>query len=269
MKSFKFKGDWVEQIELTKLSKLNSDKFFGYDGTKNQKELLSKSLITVRIDDEIDDNPDPRIEQINAINFILNNEDGILNSIFLAMKNVIYPFWKLVPDMEINDYWFPKLEGMDDLYNILGMSEISISNILKDNLAYSIFYFRFSVDMEHGLAIVMYGDEFVEHESIGDLSFEKTVEHSTGSYEDYIAKINKRPELKIYDPHPKYGKLKPWQITANEYYPFRLLHNDRNEELKIYLNNNPDALKKIGANLLQVANYYKKIEIINYLNKVL
>src|ERR1043165_7301202 len=133
MSTFKFKGDWKFDLELNQIS----DSFtFDRVGKPNRR----RDKIAIQIIDVRDENPLPESPQINAINFIIDNQGLLINSIFKHLSNFIIPKYQDRidddPDTSI------KLTTIDDLKNHLGINRIYIFNKWKDAFAYVLFDFN-------------------------------------------------------------------------------------------------------------------------------
>lgn len=72
--------------------------------------------MNVTISDELNDDADPTKEQINSINFIIDNSDRIKQSLFKALE-IKYPKLKEMYGYDENDEdsreWFPDINSID------------------------------------------------------------------------------------------------------------------------------------------------------------
>jgi len=272
MKKYQFKGKWQDEIELEYFPNLNSDKFFGSDGRKSHKNLLLNNKIPIIITDERTLDPDPIKEQINAINYILNNENKIYQSIYTNLKEIIIPNEKKNnidledEDEDVIEYWYPELNSIVDMEKALGIISIEIDFQYRNKIAWTKYLFEFSAEEEHGLSMVFEKDKFLNHGTIGGYSHAGiiTKEEST----NYYNKFEEPRPIQIYQPNSKYGVLKPWQKSANNFYPTGILREGRKDELIKYLNENPQiALKKID-NLIRNSEYQNFDEITQELHKI-
>jgi hypothetical protein len=132
-------------------------------------------------------------------------------------------------------------------------------------------YFSFCTDEEHGLAVTLHKDRLIDFAGIGDMDNRKVIEDIGLNYDDWLdERLSKKEKkkLKLYYPHEKYGKLKPWQKSANDYFPFGLLHADRNNDLVNYLRANPSVLSENLNRLIEIAEYHKKYQLVNELKSL-
>lgn len=270
MKKFEFIGKWKFDIESKFLSKLNSDKLFRHNLYAEHRSLLNKGKVPLSITDERTFNPEPEIEQINAINFILNNEEKMYQSIFENLKENVIPETKKYYDLgnedkETLDYWFPEISSPDDMKKTVGILSIYIDIAYRNGIAWTGYMFEFSADEEHGLLMTFEGDKFLYYGE-RDASHKQVM--TKDEYDKYIEKLNRKHPTQIYDPDPKYGSLKPWQLDANDFYPIALVRENRKEELFNLLLSNPIIAKHKIETLLNNSKALKFDEITNKLNEL-
>lgn len=270
MRKFEFTGKWKFEIESKFFSKLNSNKLFRHESFDEHRALLNKLKVPLNITDERTLKPDPEIEQINAINFILNNEEKIYQSIYRNLKEFVIPETKKHFDLENEDmetvnYWFPKLSSPEDMKNTVGILGISVDIEYRNDIAWTSYMFEFSADEEHGLIMNFEGDKFLY---FGELDTSHSQIMTKDEFNKYVRKLNKSHPAQIHEPDPKYGVLKPWQIDANDFYPIALLREERNEELFNYLLDNPKVAKKKMDTLLNNSTALKYDRITNKLNEL-
>lgn len=234
MVEFEFDGNWTRVIQLIEFTKLNNPDFARRDHDANN------GIFGMTIYDAHNFNPDPEKEQINTINYLTKsqNQKEILESLFHFSRDVIYPEYKIYLSEEEYPECYPTLNTANDLYKLIGINEVLIYNIQKDGFAYYVLGFNSCLDYEHGLYLTLHKSRVLDHAQMGDLNQKKIYEALKLDYEKHLEEYHekeKNKELKTYSPHPKYGKLKPWQEQANQYYPFGLLHRKHNEELFEFL----------------------------------
>jgi len=230
----KFNGDWSYHLKLTELCKLNSDRFFGYESRKKQKENLLNGILPITISDARDLNPDPLPEQIQTISWILSNQDLIMETLFESVISIIFPYYKNKWGDEENEESYPKLGNKAELNKALGIDSISIQTFHKEQLAYYTIYFDFCTDEEHGLAIAMHKSRLISFGAIGDIDDKEVIEDLGLNYEKWLNDQFTRQQNKklvYHKPLDKYKKFKPWQEQENRYYPYGLFHMKRDDEL--------------------------------------
>jgi hypothetical protein len=271
MKKYEFNGKWNSTIELEFFTQLNSDKFYRYETRISHKRLLESGRVPLSITDERTINPDPEEEQINAINFILNNEEKIYQEVFKNLKEIIIPDAKKNFDLDNEDkatveYWFPKLQSIADMNKTLGIGGIGVDIEYRNGIAWTSYMFDFSAEEEHGLIMTFEGDKFLDFGAIGDYTHEKIM--TKEEFRKYVEKLNRRHPYQIYEPNSKYGILKPWQIRANDYYPIGILREGKREDLINYLTNNLQIAKEKMDLMVRNAEYLNFDEIRNELNEL-
>ena len=271
MKKYEFDGKWNTEIELEFFTQLNSDKFFGIEMWNSHKILLESGRFPISITDERTMNPNPEEEQINAINFILNNEEKIYKSVFKNLKERIIPNVKKYFDLENEDEeiienWFPLLHSIEDMKKTLGILEVEVDIEYRNGIALTSFLFEFSAEQEHGLKMTFEGDKYLDFGDCDDNTLKKIM--TENEFRNYNEKLKIRYPFQIYEPDLKYGVLKPWQEYANDFYPIGILREERKDELIDYLKDNPQiALEKMDTLLLNSVQL-KLSEITNELNEL-
>ena len=157
-RDFIFDGNWERQIELDLLCDIFTLSGRYVDG--EYKEQERRNSILLKIEDSIDYEPDPHKAQINAINYIVNNQQDILEAFKDHILNIIFPLHrKYIDDEEI---FFPQVQSTRDLDKVLGLDQIIIHKEFKENFAYSTYVFNFfSADREHGQSITLHKTRFI------------------------------------------------------------------------------------------------------------
>lgn len=263
---FQFNGNWSFLLSLPGLAALNHESFLPRDSQNALHTQLQNGLVGVTIEDAHTSDPDPLPEQVHTINWLQQNEAAVLQTLFVSLRDVIYPYYKTL--MDADDESFPPLETIADLKRAIGVPFVEISTWHREGLAYMSLSVQFSADAEHGLCFVLHGNRLIDYGDVGGVDFRRVAEDCGVDYESFLDRENQRDlerELQLYTPHPKYGKLKPWQEQANHYYPFGLLHNNRPADLKQYLETHPEIVKLDGSRLLAVAILHQRNEIIDLL----
>lgn len=253
MDKFEFDGDWEREVRLIEFAKLNHPDFARTDhDAKN-------GVFGMTIYDERNFNPDPEEVQINTINYLLErkNQREIIESIFHYARDIIYPEYKnFLPEDEYPEA-YPTLKSSSDLYDLIGINEVLIYKVHKDGFAYYVLGFNSCLDYEHGLYITLHQSRVLDYDQMGDFNQEKVYEDLGIDYKKYReelfnkARDNNTEDPRLYDPHPKYGKLKPWQQGANDSYANTLLHRKKHDKLLEFLKDDSNR-KKITGRLLKM-----------------
>jgi len=255
---FKFKGDW----EFTLIIK-NFDKF-------NSFHKPNECLIDFEIFDELNSNPDPEDYQINTINYLLNekNQAKVVASILEYSKNTVYPNYQTFFPKSDYPECYPKLEKVEDLNNLYVISRVIIRTIEHEDYAYYTLACGSCLDDEHGITITLFKDIVIDHGEEWD--DKKICAHKGIDYKSYYDKCNKDNnsiELIFSEPHPKYGKLKPWQERQNNHYPFALFHRKRDEELIEGIKSGLIPKEPVSSKILEFAITHERESLIQYFIK--
>lgn len=259
-----FNGDWIMDLKLEKFSLLNHMDY------NVDVEKVNQGFFEVEIVDEHNNTPDPEEYQYNTVNWLLDplHQKAILNKLFLHCKEIIYPQYKKI--LWESDYpeCYPKLNNIKDLKKLLGISRIKIESIEKDNFAYFILDFKSCLDYEHGIQTVFYMDTIIDHGE--DIDYKKIFKHRGDDpeleYNKLVEKLNRRT-LTMQLPHPKYGKLKPWQRKANLQYPMAIYQAGLHVELRENLENGVIPKEPYTSRILELSIFHKKEELTQYLIK--
>lgn len=240
-KGFVFDGNWSTQIELPKLATLKQEVGFWI---KEREKKTVDSFLSLTIQDDLSDNPDPSESQMNAINSLLNHEDAILYSLFEEIKKQ-YPALEQhqratydVNDEDIKEI-FPELKVPSDLENIIQINSIEISLVERDNYAFVIMNFDSLWGFSGNGIIVIHQDKVVQFNNYYEWYLE-----ILGADEESLENCRRANNVHIYGkcmyfyPHPKYNQLKPTQEHANELYPSSLIYENKNEEFIKAVENN-------------------------------
>jgi hypothetical protein len=214
--SFVFDGRWVLPVFLDKLSKIyNTDLPFYIP----KQKVFENGFVEVIFDDDVSDDIEPKAFQINALNFIMNNQNVIQEEIFkalpseYAMVKELYYFPEGSEDSEL----IPVLDSSEDLYKALSLNSITIKLLHEKEMAYTVFDFECSWG-DHGCEIAFLKDKLLSTGGFADTDFESLVEDKE-MYKNIMDgfqltwKINSNIAFK---PNEKYGTLKPYQISHNK-----------------------------------------------------
>ena len=270
MKNFKFKGDWQTTISLRYFAEKLTGKKFQYSAEKRNIETFALTIADVQ-----DSSPDPTPAQIKTIEFIETNEEMIFKKIFEYHKYHIFPKLRAEGFTE-DDYpeLFSEFEEPEHLDNVLYLNGAIISTDEKDGLAYYDLTFEWTIDFEHGLLIRMHGLRPLGFSGIGDSDYE-IILTDMGSTEldidwDEISRQRLNNQTYILEngrflPHPKYGKLKPWQVSANEFHPFWLIHEDMFGAFEqFYSSHKNEDIWQVNY-VLEIAIRWKRTQFIDLL----
>lgn len=262
-------GEWTTKIVLIQLSGLRNIKFFRNERSRQHLAELEQGLITLDISDERNTDPDPSAEQNATFDFIIENQQLILESLFNALRNKIYPTYQEYIDAD--DYSFPPLHTLNDLELVLAIRRITITANYKEGFAYYELYFDFSGDREHGLVISMHKDRLISFCGMGDNDGRAVLEDIGYDYDKWLKEYLDARNNKSYTIHkkiPKYGKLKPWQKDENREYLINLIRADDLVKLKQLIDSGEIDIEEgyaWGKTILCSAVSMNKIEAVKLL----
>lgn len=230
MESFVFEGNWSFDIELQHL------KGFGYNGSR-QMLPARQGRVEVKIEDELNDEPDPTPAQLKAINYLLVHQQAILHAITVRISNE-YENLKNSYGYQVgyDDDVFPPLNSPEDVRKIIGIRRIQIFLPEKEAHAYVGIEGTCTWNKEQGMGFLMHKDRIITFGNAADEINIWDAYRDNGTSEQKLQEWNGTEEIqkkpKKYLPHPKYGKLKPSQIIENKGYEYRLIERGYNQEFK-------------------------------------
>lgn len=250
MNEYSFNGDWEFKLRLDEFSDI-----FTFDLIDSDK--WKREQIDIKILDVQNDNPVPEFQQIETINYLINNQEKIVEGIFKTLQGKIIPHYKSVLG-DSSDVFIP-IKHMTDLSNYLGISSITIFNRFKNEIAYVMLYFNsFRCDSEHGLNLIFHRDRFIgTHED-----FKEAYEDIGLDYKEILREMSiknqeqfENKDYKFHEPTSDRYSLKPWQLQENRVYPFRLLQTNQQEKFIEFMASNGldmnydlSSLNKIAEN---------------------
>ncbi len=145
------------QIEFKTLSNL---KFIPYFNREAEQ-------IEVRIDNH-NGSEKPSKEQIETINFVIENQNDIIHNTFHYYQNVILPIYKVAIDIDESEIAY----SVNDLSVVLGIRAIEIPQLENINSIYYQIQFHFKYDEEHGLFILFDKTKPIDFFGMGDQSYD-------------------------------------------------------------------------------------------------
>jgi hypothetical protein len=267
MNKFEFNGNWQTEIELLDFRKFNNIEFY----SKKSQEKASIGQFSISIEDALNENPDIEIEQLNAIHFLQNNQKALISFFFNYFKDIIYPYSQ--EDLSFEDYpeCYPALNTEDDLFELLGLNEIIIKTLHKDSCAYIMYGFTTMIDIEHGCNITMHKLTPIEHNATYNYEDEKICEDLGLDYSKYkTTKYEKDEQIRLsegvlYQPNPKFNKLKPWQEEDNIEELFKLMRNNEFQQFKNLCNQNLNLIANYKIRLRDYSKYHKMQDYFDFL----
>ncbi len=262
-KNFEFNGDWEYSIHLPSFSGFQSR---NGPYTSKDSEEPSSGEITLVIEDDLSDRPDPYPEQIAAIEYIFNNQDRIIESVIIkTLKElpVIVSDYGLEKKIEVNNL------NRENIKSLMGFSQIEIKIPSKDGISYFDLIGGGEWDEEHGLNILMHNDRVVTFSDIDGNSGWDAIKDN-GTYEILKKQSPEKIIQKKYEAHPKFNKLKPSHKYANENFAVDLIRGKFNDIFMSAVENDDidisnDGWKSQSKSLIQVACSFNNYEIVKFL----
>jgi len=228
-KEFQFTGEWSSKIVLETFSILDNPEY-SVSGQDTKKGVFNLEINAVG-----NCNPNPEIEQLNAINYLLRNQKEILLSLYNYILEVVYPDYKYSFDEKEYEEYFPEIHSPKDLKKVVGISEILILDYKKNNVAYVIITFESCWYEGYYLAIIMHQSRLIANCRYRDLSYQDILDDGGNDhYEESLSKYGATPnQFGLYLPILNDDKLKPWQKEVNE------------RKIKNCISGNPEFIKDI------------------------
>ncbi len=143
------------------------------------------------------------IDQINALNFLFENQEHIKKSLLSALQNELPELTALYDDLT------PSIERIEDFSSVIGLSNIHVLNSEKENYAYVGYEFGCEWEEEHGLGIMTHKDKII---SIGqaDTAFDCWTTFEDKGTIEMERESWKRKHSQTYKFNQDDPKIKPW-----------------------------------------------------------
>jgi len=264
MKHIDLNGDWTYNLNLAALSGFQSrNRVY----TSIDTEKISNGDIVVEFEDDLSEIPDPYQEQINALEYLINNQDKVIKSVVDKIKNEL-------PEVIINydlqeDKNYQTIND-ETIKKLIGFSSIYIHIPSKESVSYIDLVGGCNWDEEHGLNVLLHKNRVVSVGGIDGNSHWKAIKDN-GTYEEIKDNHHEKTIPKKYTPHPKYNKLKPSQKSANESFEHNLIIGNHNDKfIELIENNEIDINGKyefIDSTYLETACGTKNNTLTEYLLK--
>lgn len=226
MNDFTFTGHWEYELVFPAFAGFQSRQ--GAYHSQQQEGLKSDGRLSVVFDDDLSDDPDPYPGQLDTLQFVFSHQYEIVEAMLARLREEL-------PGI-IRDYGLeeePQYKDLSDenIKSMIGISEIRIMIPARDGWAYYTLSGGCSWDEEHGLSFLLHNTRVLTCGIIDGNEYWDAVKDN-GTYDTLQEKGRENPPPRLYEPHPKYGRLKPSQATANRYYELDLISGFHNEEFK-------------------------------------
>lgn len=230
MKSFVFDGNWSFSLQLKHLKEFRQRQNVHYQNTQD-------GWLHIKIEDELNDCPDPTPAQLKAINYLLQHPQATLDAICTKVFNA-YPSLKKQHGYrpQYDDDIFPLVGKPQDIRKLIGIETVHVLIAEKDAQAYLSVTGNCSWNETQGIGCLLHKDRVVALGAADDINVWQAYQDN-GTSEQKQAEWQTMPPQETqkpikYTPHPKYGKLKPSQELANKGYEYRLIERGHIEEFK-------------------------------------
>ena len=170
----------LELIKLEKFETLNAD---SWNPSQNTIKFIIESQ---------KETSEPTDRQLTTVQYVKDNQDQILNSIFEFHQAFIFPLFKAHIDIEEHQI----LSDISQTNIIYSIESIQIPILHKANSNYFILNFNFAFDDEHNISFLFKNLSIIDFVGSGD-DFIDYIE----LYENKLEKGNKELSISIYD-HP-------------------------------------------------------------------
>jgi hypothetical protein len=252
--TFNFTGDWEFILELPELVA-----YFSETSTSSHDPIKK---IRVEIQDDLSENPDPNLEQLNTLQYILENQKLIAEK---ACIKVLEQMPQIIRDYNLEAERDHENLTIDDIKELVRVTSVYIQIDIKEGYAYYDLFCNCQWDEEHGLNLLFWKDNPIwMGQSDGSSGWEAIKDN--GTYDQVVAAqknfVPAKP--KLFVPHPKYGKLKPSQEFANKSYALNLMRQNMYVEFIEYINQSDTEQGKLQE-LFRDALQSNRTEIIQFL----
>ncbi len=211
---FIFNGDWEFSIQLP-----------AFAGFRKQYVSDDVGILRVTIEDDLSDTPDPSPEQLLALRFIFENQEAIAQA---AIERTAAELPEIVTNYGLEHEPVYQNPNEEQIRSLINFSSITIKLVSKKGVAYFDLTGNCSWDDDHGLELLFHRGQVISYGDISGNTFWDAVTDN-GTYEVVKDQMNQPSVPKIYQPHPKYNKLKPAQQDANETYEYNLISHGHND----------------------------------------
>jgi hypothetical protein len=251
MELFTFAGDWSPYVAMPALGN------FRLTYNRQAPEASPARLVQLQIEDQQTSDPDPFPAQLAAIDYLLQHEREIADILLTAVFNEYPEFWWW--DITVKE-GYPSLQSPELLRTMFEITSIEIKIEQREGLAYTVLNGTCSwfENSGYGLGILMHKGRVIRVCETSD--FCREIEEDGGYF--FAKGVSQEPEtlpsltrLYMYDPHPKYGTLKPWQQRNNYEYPYNLISKRQNEDFIVEVELGLLSVDHVGGEVRDSAEY--------------
>lgn len=263
MNQFKFDGNWEYEIQIPAFEQIQS--------------IYTDGRIILNITDDLSETPDPYQSQLQAINFILENQfviaDKIIERTVAELPKIFENYYGLSQKgpymLEFEDKVIDLGDlSYDNVVNLIGIQSITILIPSKNQSSYYDITGRCAWDEEHGLNYLMHEDRILTMGAIEGNSFWDAIKDN-GTYDEHQEIKKTRSVPKKYEPNAKYNKLKPSHKNANDNYEYSIISGGYNTLFMNLVEEGELDFNGINENhnksFLEIACWFNNNELVEYL----
>ncbi len=197
MESFRkyevWKGRWCfEPVVKPELNLLKSLDYYCWKPRENNN-------VNIRIESGDDSIELPTKKQIDIYEFLVNNQEYILEGVWDYYRKLILPVYKAATDIEEDE----TANSKSELSKVFGVKAIEIPPFVEYESMYFLIEFDFRYDCEHGLYLLFKNDIPIDLFSEGDKDYDAVTIYQEGLYNEdksplkiSITKLNGDPLLR-------------------------------------------------------------------------
>ena len=165
-----WKGYWCfEPIKEPELYLLKTLNYYCWKPRENNK-------VNVRI--ELEDFDLPTEKQIDTYEFVIKNQESILEGVWAYYIDLVLPVYKAATDIEEDE----TANNKSELSKVFGIKSIEIPPIEEYDSMYFLIEFDFRYDCEHGLYLLFKDDIPIDLFSEGDKDYDAIAIYQNGLY---------------------------------------------------------------------------------------
>lgn len=86
--------------------------------------------------------------------YLIEHQQQILELVYDYTKNILYPAW--VDRIGYDELLFPELFSINDLKQVLAISDLTVYAVQKESISYIDVSFEFLPDIEHGVTLALH-----------------------------------------------------------------------------------------------------------------
>lgn len=145
----------IQAPVLTQHDKTGNEMFSSLSEAQRNKGEVEVAFLT----EDYEYSPSPSEAQLQALQYILDHQAGLIEAFFDYTKRVLYPTY--IEFIGFDEIDFPEINEPNELRKSLGITEIYIWPNAKNEMAYVAYSFDFTGDFEHGVILIAHQDQIL------------------------------------------------------------------------------------------------------------